>query len=137
MMITMITNLPPPSSPPFVAALREARAEKRTSAVPCVYVDRIARRGSGRYCLQVLRLQASESVRCAAQLSALACQHYCLLRALTEESKEPPLEKSTTVTAAATQAEINEEFIRSLERQFAKQKLEADQSRLSPRRTRK
>ena len=27
MMITMITNLPPPSSPPFVAELREARAE--------------------------------------------------------------------------------------------------------------
>ena len=127
MMITMITNLPPPSSPPFVAALREARAEKRTSAVPCVYVDRIARRGRGRYCLQVLRLQAS--VRCAAQLSALACQHYCLLRALTEESKEPPLEKSTTVTAAATQAEINEEFIRSLERQFAKHQLESDQAR--------
>ena len=43
--------------------------------------------------------------------------------------KEPPLEKSTTVTAAVTQAEIDAEYIRSLEREFAKQKLEADQTR--------
>ena len=47
------------------------------------------------------------------------------------------LEKSTTVTAADTQAEIDAEYIRSLEREFAKQKFEADQNRLSPRRTRK
>ena len=71
----------------------------------------------------------AQQLRCTAQLSALACQHYCLLRALTEESKEPPLEKSTTVTAAATQAEINEEFIRFLERQFAKHQLESEQAR--------
>ena len=54
-----------------------------------------------------------------------------------EESKEPPLEEFTTVTAALTQADIDAEYIRSLEREFAKQKFEADQSRLSPRRTRK
>ena len=46
-----------------------------------------------------------------------------------EESKEPPLEEFTTVTAAATQAKIDKEYIRSLERQFARHKLEADQSR--------
>ena len=43
------------------------------------------------------------------------------------------LEKSTTVMAALTQADIDAEYIRSLDRQFAKHQLEADQSRLSPR----
>jgi len=47
-----------------------------------------------------------------------------------DESKEPPLEEFTTVTAAATQAEIDMEFVRSLERQFAAQGLQADQSRV-------
>ena len=62
---------------------------------------------------------------------SLASTTEFLLRTLSEESKEPPLEleKSTTVTAAVTQAEIDAEYIRSLELQFAKQKLEADQTR--------
>ena len=60
---------------------------------------------------------------------SLASTTEFLLRTLTEESKEPPLEKSTTATAAVTQAEIDAEYIRSLELQFAKQKLEADQTR--------
>ena len=36
---------------------------------------------------------------------------------------------SSVITAAATQAEIDYEFIRKLERQFATHQLEADQSR--------
>ena len=46
-----------------------------------------------------------------------------------EESKEPPLEEFTTVAAAATQAEIDLDFVRSLELEFAAQSLQADQSR--------
>jgi hypothetical protein len=41
-------------------------------------------------------------------------------------ASDPALEKSTTVTAAVTQAEIDAEYIRSLELQFAKHQLEAD-----------
>ena len=53
-------------------------------------------------------------------------------------SSDPPLEKpSTTVTAALTQAEVDMAYARSLERQFAAHALEADLSRLSPRRARK
>jgi hypothetical protein len=35
-------------------------------------------------------------------------------------ASDPALEKSTTVTAAVTQAEIDAEYIRSLKLQFAK-----------------
>ena len=56
-------------------------------------------------------------------------------------SSDPPLEQpSTTVTAALTQAEVDMEYVRSLERQFAAHAhlaLEEDLSRLSPRRARK
>jgi len=52
-------------------------------------------------------------------------------------ASDPALDNSTTVTAALTQADIDAEYIRSLEREFAKQKFEADRSRLSPRRARK
>jgi len=52
-------------------------------------------------------------------------------------ASDPALDNSTTVTAALTQADIDAEYIRSLDRQFAKHQLEADQSRLSPRRVRK
>jgi hypothetical protein len=60
-----------------------------------------------------------------------------LLNTMDGSASDPALENSTTVTAALTQADIDAEYIRSLEREFAKQKFEADQSRLSPRRTRK
>ena len=62
-----------------------------------------------------------------------------LLNTMDGSASDPALENSTTVTAALTQADIDAEYIRSLERQFriAKQQLEADQLRLSPRRARK
>jgi hypothetical protein len=60
-----------------------------------------------------------------------------LLNTMDGSASDPALENSTTVTAALTQADIDAEYIRSLEREFAKQKLVADQSRLSPRRARK
>ena len=64
-----------------------------------------------------------------------------LLATMDNSSSDPPLEKpSTTVTAALTQAEVDMDYVRSLERQFAAHAhlaLEADLSRLSPRRARK
>jgi hypothetical protein len=60
-----------------------------------------------------------------------------LLATMDGSASDPALENSTTVTAALTQADIEGEYIRSLERQFTKHKLEADQFRLSPRRARK
>ena len=64
-----------------------------------------------------------------------------LLATMDNSSSDPPLEKpSTTVTAALTQAEVDMEYVRSLERQFAAHAhlaLEEDLSRLSPRRARK
>jgi hypothetical protein len=60
-----------------------------------------------------------------------------LLATMDGSASDPALENSTTVTAALPQADIDAEYIRSLEREFAKQKFEADQFRLSPRRTRK
>jgi len=53
-----------------------------------------------------------------------------LLATMGSSASDPALEKSTTVTAAATQAEIDMEFVRSLELQFAAQSLQADQSRV-------
>ena len=60
-----------------------------------------------------------------------------LLATMDGSASGPALENSATVTAAVTQADIDAEYIRSLERQFAKHAFEADQSRLSPRRARK
>ena len=54
-----------------------------------------------------------------------------LLATIDKSASDPPAETpSATVTAAATQAEIDMEFVRSLERQFAAQSLQADQSRV-------
>ena len=48
------------------------------------------------------------------------------------------LDKPATVVAAASvSSNVDMEYVRSLQRQFARHKLEADQNRLSPRRTRK
>ncbi len=60
-----------------------------------------------------------------------------LLATMDGSASDPALENSTTVTAALTQADIDAEYIRSLDRQFIKHKFEADQLRLSPRRARK
>jgi hypothetical protein len=127
MMITMITNLPPPSSPPFVAELREARAEN----------ERLQDRVSMLNALldEAVVAAAYKCYDCKHLFAALHNSPHSLASATvssvrSEESKEPPLEEFTTVTAAATQAEIDMEFVRSLERQFAAQSLQADQSRV-------
>ena len=44
-------------------------------------------------------------------------------------ASDPALENSTTVTAALTQADIDAEYIRAMQHEFAKHKLEADQAR--------
>ncbi len=52
-----------------------------------------------------------------------------LLSTMDGSASNPALEKSTTATVAATQAEIDEEYTRSLSNLFAKHQLEADQAR--------
>ena len=55
-----------------------------------------------------------------------------LLTTMDSSASDPPLEKSTTVTAATTKAQhdVDMEFVRSLGQQFAKHQHEADQSRV-------
>ena len=61
-----------------------------------------------------------------------------LLATMDSSDSDPALEKPATVVAAASvSSNVDMEYVRSLQRQFAAHQFEADQNRLSPRRTRK
>ena len=50
---------------------------------------------------------------------------------------DPVLEKPATVAAASMSSNVDMEYVRSLQREFAAHQFAADQNRLSPRRARK
>ena len=63
-----------------------------------------------------------------------------LLATMDSSDSDPALEKPATVTvvaAASVSSNVDMEYVRSLQRQFAEHQFAADQNRLSPRRARK